>query len=428
MTPWYGGDIGNYILVQPTGITASITPKTITPMATATDRQYDGTTNATATVSPSASGVISGDTVNFASTSAQFDGKDVANGRTVTVTGISTSGGDAGNYVLSTTTATALANITPRILNLSGTRVYDTSTSIYSPGLTLGRLVAGENLTLSGTGNTSSKNVGSYTAGNFTLGSLTLADGAGGLASNYTLVGGTDTYTITKAVLNVAGTVADNKVYDANTNAVLHDAVLQGVLGSDAVNLTNATAGTFSDKNVGTHKTVTTNMGINGTDSGNYTLVQPGNVFADITAKQITVVATGVDKVYDGTTASAATLGAQLEGSDQVTFNFTSNTFDTKDVANGKAVTVNGITSAGADAGNYTLANTVATTTANVTPYVINLTGTRVYDGTANANANLFGTAGVVNGVNGETLVLSGVGKSGSKNVATYNRAANGTG
>jgi hypothetical protein len=421
-------DVGNYILVQPTGITATITPKTITPSATATSRQYDGTTNATAGVSAAASGVITGDTVNFASTLAQFDGKDVANGRTVTVSGISKSGGDAANYTLSTTTATALANITPRILDLTGTRVYDTSTSIYSPGLTLGRLVTGESLVLSGTGNTSSKNVGTYTAGNFTLGSLALSDGAGGLASNYTLVGGTDTYTVTKAILNVAGTVANNKVYDANTNAVLHDAVLQGVLGSDAVGLTNATAGTFSDKNVGTQKTVTTNMGINGTDSGNYTLVQPGNVFADITAKQITVVATGVSKIYDGTTASAATLGAQLEGSDQVTFNFASNTFDTKDVANGKTVTVSGITSAGADAGNYSLANTVATTTANVTPYIINLTGTRVYDGTVDARANLFGTAGVVNGVNGETLTLSGVGKSGAKNVATYNRAANGTG
>ncbi|KLD72794.1 hypothetical protein Y886_41345, partial [Xanthomonas hyacinthi DSM 19077] len=366
-----GGDSSNYILVQPTGLTATITPLTITPSATADSRQYDGTTNATATVS--STGVLAGDTVNFGeSTTPQFDGKDVANGRTVTVSNITKGGADAGNYVLSATTATALANITPRILNLSGTRVYDTSTSIYSPGLTLGNLVSGESLGLSGTGNTSSKNVGSYTGGNFTLGSLTLANGAGGLASNYTLTGGTDTYTITPATLNVINTTADSKVYDANTVAALHNATLTGVLGSDTVDLTNADVGAFSDKNVGTNKSVSTAMGIAGTDAGNYTLVQPTNVVADITAKLIHVDANGVSKVYDGTNASGATLSSQdLAGSDQVTFNDTSNLFDTKDVGTGIVVRVGGITASGSDAGNYPLANTDATTTANITPFII---------------------------------------------------------
>ncbi|HVI56281.1 MAG TPA: YDG domain-containing protein [Luteibacter sp.] len=423
-----GGDSGNYILVQPTGLTATITPLTITPTASADSRQYDGTTNATATVS--SSGVLAGDTVNFGeSTTPQFDGKDVANGRTVTVSNITKGGADAANYVLSTTTATALANITPRVVNLSGTRVYDRSTSIFSPGLTLGNLVSGESLSLSGTGNTASKNVGSYTGGNFALGSLTLADGAGGLASNYTLSGGTDTYTITPAILNVINTTADSKVYDANTIAALHNATLTGVLGSDTVDLTNADVGTFSDKNVGTNKSVATAMGIAGTDAGNYTLVQPANVFADITSKLIHVDANGVDKVYDGTAASGATLSSQdLVGTDQVTFSATSNVFNTKDVGTGKAVSVDGITAGGVDAGNYTLANTSATTTANITPFIINLTGTRVYNGTTTASASLFGTNGVVAGVNGETLILTGAGKSASKNVATYHRAADGTG
>jgi filamentous hemagglutinin family protein len=423
-----GGDSSNYILVQPTGLTATITPLTITPTASADSRQYDGTTNATATVS--STGVLAGDTVNFGeSTTPQFDGKDVANGRTVTVSNITKGGADAANYVLSTTTVTALANITPRILNLSGTRVYDTSTSIFSLGLTLGNLVSGESLSLSGTGNTASKNVGSYTGGNFALGSLALANGAGGLASNYTLTGGTDTYTITPAILNVINTTADSKVYDANTIAALHNATLDGVLGSDTVDLTNADVGTFSDKNVGTNKSVTTAMGIAGTDAGNYTLVQPANVFADITSKLIHVDANGVNKVYDGSTASGATLSSQdLLGTDQVTFSATSNLFDTRDVGTGKAVSVNGITANGVDAGNYTLANTSATTTANITPFIINLTGTRVYNGTTTASASLFGTNGVVTGVNGETLILTGAGKSASKNVATYLRAADGTG
>ncbi|PTR32557.1 filamentous hemagglutinin family protein [Luteibacter sp. OK325] len=423
-----GGDIGNYVLVQPTGVTANITPKTIAPSATAQNRQYDGTTNAGTTLA--SSGVYGGDTVTFASTSSQFDGKDVANGRTVTVGGITVSGGaDAGNYVLSTDTATTTANITPRIVNLSGTRVYDTTKAADAGSLVLGNVVAGESLSLGGSGLLSSKNVGTYkNSAGFGLDTLALSDAPGGLASNYTLVGGTDNYIVTKATLNVTGTVAEDKPYDGNTVAGLHGSTLGGVLTGDTVDLTNDATGTFDTKNVGTKKTVTTAMGIDGTDAGNYNLVQPSNLQADIAAKSITVVATGVNKVYDGSMTSAATLSGDIVVGDQVTFNFTTNTFDTKDVGTGKDVTVDGITSSGTDASNYILINGTAHTTAAITPFIINLSGTRTYDATAGAAAALFGTSGVVNGANGETLTLSGSGTTASKNVATYHRAADGTG
>lgn len=424
-----GGDIGNYVLVQPTGVTANITPKTIAPTATAQNRQYDGTTNASTTLA--SSGVFSGDTVTFASTSSQFDGKDVANGRTVTVGGISVSGGaDAGNYVLSTGTATTTANITPRVINLAGTRVYDTTTAADAGTLAISNVVAGESLSLGGSGLLSSKNVGTYKNGTgFGLGTLALSDAPGGLASNYTLVGGTDNYVVTKATLNVIGTVAESKTYDGNTVAGLHGSSLDHVLTGDTVDLTNFMTGTFDTKNVGTNKTVTTAMGITGTDAGNYNLVQPSSLLANIVAKAITVDATGVNKVYDGTTVSAATLSSLgLATGDQVTFNFTTNTFDTKDVGTGKVVTVDGITAGGTDASNYILNNTTALTTAAVTPFIINLSGTRVYDSTTGAVAALFGTNGVVSGANGETLTLSGSGRTASKNVATYDRAADGTG
>ena len=421
-----GGDIGNYVLAQPTGVTANITPKSIAPTATAQSRQYDGTTNATTALG----GVLSGDTVTFASTSSQFDGKDVANGRTVTVNGITMSGGaDAGNYVLSTNTATTTANITQRVINLSGTRVYDTTKAADAGTLAMSNVVAGESLSLGGSGLLTSKNVGTYKNGaGFGLGSLALSDAPGGLASNYTLVGGADNYIVTKATLNISGTVAENKPYDGNTVAALHGATLDGVLSGDTVGLTNNTTGTFDTKNVGTNKPVTTAMGIDGTDAGNYNLVQPSNLMADIAAKSITVVASGVDKVYDGTTSSAATLSGGIVAGDDVTFNFVTNTFDTKDVGTIKAVTVDGITASGTDASNYILTNGTAHTTAAVTPFIINLSGTRVYDSTTGAVAALFGANGVVNGANNETLTLSGSGKTSSKNVATYNRAADGTG
>lgn len=422
-----GSDAANYVVVQPTGISAAITPKGITATTTAQNKQYDGTTAATTALA--SSGVVSGDSVTFTGTSSTFDGKDVANGRTVTVSGITAGGGDAANYTLGNTSATATANITPRVLTLNGSRTYDAGTSASAGTLTLGNLVSGESLVLGGAATLGSKNVGVYRNGaGFDATGLTLADN-GGLASNYTLAGGADRYTVNKAALTVSGTTATSKVYDGNRNAALQGSQLNGVLGSDDVSMTNTQLGTFDTKNVGTGKVVTTAIGLAGNDMGNYTVSQPANVRADITSRAITVAATGVDKVYDGTTASAATLSsAGVATGDAVTFTAGTNTFDTKDVGTGKTVSLSGIVAGGADAGNYTLSNTATTTQASVTPFVIALTGTRVYDRTTTAAAGLFGNNGVVTGVNGETLTLSGSGVAGSKNVGTYNLAADGSG
>lgn len=422
-----GSDAANYVVVQPTGISAAITPKGITATATAQNKQYDGTTAATTALA--SSGVVTGDSVTFADTSSTFDGKDVANGRTVTVSGITAGGGDAGNYTLGNTSATTTANITPRVLTLTGSRVYDAGTSAAASTLVLGNLVSGESLVLGGSAALGSKNVGVYRNGaGFDNSGLTLADNAG-LASNYTLAGGTDRYTVTPAALTVSGTTAASKIYDGNRNAALTGSQLNGVLGSDDVSMTNTALGTFDTKNVGTNKVVTTAIGLAGGDMGNYTLSQPGNVRADITAKAITVAANGVNKVYDGTTASAATLySSGIASGDSVIFSAGTNTFDTKDVGTGKTVSLTGIAAGGTDAGNYTLTNTATTTLADVTPFVINLTGTRVYDRTTTVAATLFGSNGVMTGANGETLTLGGSGVTNAKNVGTYNRAADGTG
>ena len=55
-------------------------------------------------------------------------------------------------------------------------------------------------------------------------------------------------------------------------------------------------------------------MRFSGTDSGNYTLTQP-TLSGDITGKELTITGiTGDNKVYDGTTAAAATGTATLSG------------------------------------------------------------------------------------------------------------------
>jgi hypothetical protein len=93
-----------------------------------------------------------------------------------------------------------------------------------------------------------------------------------------------------------------------------------------------------------------------------------------------------VNKVYDGTTAATVTLSDNHLGNDVVVDSYASASFADKNVGNGKAVTVSGITLSGADAGNYALQNTTAGTSANITPAALTVTAankSKVY-GTAN--------------------------------------------
>nr|WP_322032870.1 YDG domain-containing protein [Paraburkholderia sp. J76] len=411
-----GTDFSNYTLVQPTGLTASITALPIVVVdAAGHDKVYDGTR--AATVDLSSPNVVAGDTVTISDTSALFATPNVGTNIGIAVTGINLSGADAGNYVLQNTTATTSANITPFVINLQGQRVYDATTnanaSLFAPGGTIAG-TNNETLTLTGTGVLNDKNVGSQKP--FTVGTLALGDSTG-QASNYTLLGGQDWVTVTQAPLSVVGTTVDTKVYDANTNATLSGAALSGVLGSDSVTLDNGTTGTFDNKNVGTGKTVTANMSISGTDAANYAFTGPSGLTGTITPLAITVDATAQNKTYDGNaTATASVASTGVLSGDTVNFALGTANFSDPNVGIGKTVMVDGITKSGADAGNYTI-NTTASTTADILAAVLNLTGTRVYDGTTGADATLFGTNGTLTGVNGETLTLTGSGVLNNKNV-----------
>ena len=61
----------------------------------------------------SSTDVQSGDTVTFAYTSAAFATSAAGTGKTVSVSGISIAGANAGKYSLQNTTATTSADVTP---------------------------------------------------------------------------------------------------------------------------------------------------------------------------------------------------------------------------------------------------------------------------------------------------------------------------
>lgn len=125
-----GADAANYSLTQPT-LTGNITAKAITPVATASDKVYDGNTNATVLVSFSTSDICAGDTVTLThSGQATFNNKNAGSNKQVTLGTVTVSGTNAGNYDVKISAITAPhATITQlgRSVTLSGTatQVYD---------------------------------------------------------------------------------------------------------------------------------------------------------------------------------------------------------------------------------------------------------------------------------------------------------------
>ena len=129
-----GATASNYTLTQPT-TTANITAKTLTVSGiTAGNKTYNASNVATlSTGSAAFVGVESGDsvTIGVGSATGAFADKNVGTGKTVTISGVTKSGTDAGNYVITQPSTTA--NITAKTLTVTGitatNRVYDATTN-----------------------------------------------------------------------------------------------------------------------------------------------------------------------------------------------------------------------------------------------------------------------------------------------------------
>jgi hypothetical protein len=88
---------------------------------------------------------------------------------------------------------------------------------------------------------------------------------------------------------------------------------------------------------VGTGKPVSVSgISISGADAGNYTFNTTASATADITARVLTVSATGINKVYDGTAVATVTLSDDRVSGDVFTTSYTSASFSDKNVGTGK--------------------------------------------------------------------------------------------
>ena len=314
-------------------------------------------------------------------------------GKTVTITSVY-GGADLNNYTI-TDQASTTADITKRALVLStfsaSDKIYDGNNTATTSSSISG-YVGSETINHSLTATFDNKNVGSSKA--VTVNSITLTDGNnGGLAANYSLsTGQTTTANITPKTLTASAS-ASNKTYDGTT-AAASTLTFSGLIG-----LGQTVGSTFSDKNVGTGKTVTVNSialadGTNGGLALNYSISSGQTTTANITTKALTVSGiTASDKTYDATTAATLGTGAVVYGGlvsgDTLTGTY-SGVFDNANVGTGKTVTITS-SYGGADVNNYTITDQ-ASTTADVTTKSLTATAStanKVYDGTTTATTTL---------------------------------------
>jgi parallel beta-helix repeat protein len=415
-----------YVTVNPKALTMS-------GLTVPSGKIYDATTVAVVSGAPAlqaseplGSGTIgdgkpyTGDAVSITGTAVgAYNSKDVLTAATVTFSGLSLTGAQAGNYTL-TIQSPAAATITAKALTMSGlsvpaSKVYNATTVAVvsgSPALQAaeaagtgttgdGKPYSGDTVSIAGTatGTYNSKDVA--TATTVTYGGLSLA---GAQAGNYTLtIQSPVAATITAKALTMSGlSIPASKVYNGtNAAAVTGTAALQATEApgagtssdgkpytGDAVSITGTPVGTYPSKNVGASLPITlTGLSLNGAQAGNYTLTLQSLTSA-ITAKPITVTAIMNAKLYDGlTTAASIPTNTGVVSGDTANF---IEAYNNKHVGfNTKTLIPSGTVTDGNNGNNYsyTFVNFTTGTITAMPITVTAVTNTKVYDGSTTAAA-----------------------------------------
>ncbi|NYS35188.1 hypothetical protein HZZ02_16015, partial [Streptococcus danieliae] len=149
-----GGVSGNYNVLGAAGSNYTVTAKGITLSGIgAVDKTYDATTTATLnTANVAYSGMVAGDNLSLGGQGVgQFASKDAGANKTVSVSGFSLSGLDAGNYVV-TQPSGLTATINKADLVVSGVsaadKTYDATTTatLNATHLAYSGIFAGDNV------------------------------------------------------------------------------------------------------------------------------------------------------------------------------------------------------------------------------------------------------------------------------------------
>lgn len=232
-------------------------------------------------------------------------------------------------------------------------------------------------------------------------------------------------FTVSAATLTISGTPTATAVYGTQVKDIPVSATaLLGqteVAGTWAFPSGNTTVPGVSSTTAYTATFTPT------TGAGNYNALTT-TITPTITQKAVTINGiTASNKTYDGSTTatlnvSGATISNLISG-DNVTLSSATGQFDDANVGTNKTVAISGLTLGGTSAGNYTIASSSqATTTANITPRPLTITGVtasnKTYDGNTTATVN--GTGATIGDlIPGDDLTLTYTGAFANKDVGT---------
>jgi filamentous hemagglutinin family protein len=430
-----GANAGNYTLTPHASVSNTITPKALTISGlTSANKTYDGTLAATVnstaalqaseaagTGSTSDGKAYTGDTVSLTGTAVgTFNTKDVATANTVTFTGLSLTGDQAGNYTLTPhasdtapritrATLTATANddakflsqadpsFTASVTGFVNGETTSTATGYAAPSVSRSgsNTVAGTYANvLSASGGSADNYSVNYVAGDFTivpsnqlLVRLANASSTYGSATQYTL-SSVEYYNGSTVVRLDNSSVANSS---ASINVSNQVAVADGVGGTASFTLApqSAVTSTAGKLAVGSYQLGTS--GLVSENSVNFSDTVTVVGAHQVNTKGVTASASNVSKVYDGTIGvNGVSMGlSTLESGDVVSVSG-QGAFASKNVGSGLSYTMANLALSGTDAANYYLTGGTSFTGNNgaITPktLLVNYTGVdKVYDGDTSA-------------------------------------------
>ena len=160
---------------------------------------------------------------------------------------------------------------------MTGTRNYDGTASVDSSDLTVSNFIGSETVTLSGSGSLSSADVQSNSSLSSTSG-LSLIDGSGGgLASNYTLTGGSQSVSVTKKPVRISGSGKFERTSNRKVIIDKRALRLQNVEKNDKIDV--AGIALISGIAEGARDLIVSKLSLVGDKAKNYTLVGESHKF-----------------------------------------------------------------------------------------------------------------------------------------------------
>lgn len=375
----------NYTVTHTTAV-GDITPASLTATVAAGNKEYNGNTTTTATPSVTPLG---GDTVGASYVAADFDTKDVGAGKTVTVTGIALTGADAGNYVLTSTSATDGADVTAKPLSVEVTvdnKVYDNTTSATITGYTPVGLVLLEVVTINGgTAVFASENVGTHAV---SVTGLNLV--VDSVSANYSFTS-TDATTASVTARPITVTAqANSKVYDGLDTSATNAAVTSVTTLAVGDTATFTQSYDFVDVDTAIAMTPTATDVVSDDNGGaNYTVTYTSANVGTITPAPLTITADDLTKVYgDANPVATATYTGFVVGEDETDLD----TDVTLVIVANSQTDVNDhtITAFGAADSNYSITHENGNISITKRPITVTVTAaSKVYDNTTATTATL---------------------------------------